>query len=88
MASSRIIILPAAVKKMILNNRRFSIREVADDVAITFGSCQAILMDVLGMKIVTKLQIKKKKTMSHRHHSGDVDNVQRRSRFAQKGHKW
>ena len=50
-----------AVKKMILDNRRVSIREVADDVGISFGSCQANFTDVLGMKpaaakIVPKLQ--------------------------------
>ena len=28
------------------------------------------------------------KTTSHGHRSGDVDDVQRRCRFAQKGHKW
>ena len=38
---------------MTLNNRRIVIRrEVADDVSITFGSCQAIFADVLGMKPV------------------------------------
>ena len=39
-----------AVKKMILNNRRITITEDADDVGISFGSCQAIFTDVLGMK--------------------------------------
>ena len=39
-----------AVKKMILNNRRITIREVADDVGILFGLCKAIFTDVLGMK--------------------------------------
>ncbi|KAA1414164.1 helix-turn-helix domain-containing protein [Nocardioides humilatus] len=39
-----------AVKKMIMGNRRITIREVADDVGISFGSCQAIFKDVLGMK--------------------------------------
>ena len=39
-----------AVKKMISDNRRIAIREVADDVGILFGSCQAIFTDVLGMK--------------------------------------
>ena len=39
-----------AVKKMIMDNRRTTIREVANDVDISFGSCQAIFMDVLGMK--------------------------------------
>ena len=49
-----------AVKKMILNNRRITIREVAEDVGISFGSCQKIFTDVLGIKreaakIVSKL---------------------------------
>ena len=35
---------------MILDNRRFTIREVADDVGISFGSCQVIFTNVLGMK--------------------------------------
>ena len=35
---------------MILNNRGISIREVADDVGISFGSCEACFADVLGMK--------------------------------------
>ena len=38
------------LRKMILVNRRNTIREVADNVGISFGSCQAILTDVLGMK--------------------------------------
>ena len=38
------------MKKMILNNRRVTIREFAVDVGISFGSCQAIFTDVLGMK--------------------------------------
>ena len=45
---------------MILDNRQITIREVADDVDISFGSCQVIFTDVLGMqraagKIVSKL---------------------------------
>ena len=35
---------------MILDNSRITIREVADDVGILFGSGQAIFTDVLGMK--------------------------------------
>ena len=42
-----------AVKKTILDNHRITIREVADDVNISFGSCQAILTDTA--KIVPKL---------------------------------
>ena len=45
---------------MILDNRQITIREVANDVGISFSSWQAIFTDVLGMKrgaakIVTKL---------------------------------
>ena len=45
---------------MILDNRRITIKEVADDVGISFGSYQAIFTDVFGMKrsaakIVSKL---------------------------------
>ena len=39
-----------AVKKMILDNCRITILEVADDVDISFGSWQTIFTDVLGMK--------------------------------------
>ena len=37
-------------KKKIFDNRQITIREIADDVSISFGSCQAIFTDVLGMK--------------------------------------
>ena len=39
-----------ALKKIISDNRRITIREVADDVGISFCSCQAIFTDVLVMK--------------------------------------
>ena len=35
---------------MILNNRRIALREIADNVDISFGSCQAIFMDALSTK--------------------------------------
>ena len=37
-------------KKMILDNREITIKNIADDVGISFGTCQAIFMDVLDMK--------------------------------------
>lgn len=40
------------VKKIILENRRITIREVAEDVGISIGSCHAIFSNVLGMKRV------------------------------------
>ena len=35
---------------MILDNRRLTIGKVADDVGISFGSCQTIFTDILDMK--------------------------------------
>ncbi|XP_018347274.1 PREDICTED: uncharacterized protein LOC108751537 [Trachymyrmex septentrionalis] len=51
------------VKEIVLKNRRITIREIADDLNISFGSCQSILTDVLGMtrvsvKFVPKLRFK------------------------------
>lgn len=40
------------VKEMIMNDRRITIREVAEDVGISIGSCHKIFSDVLGMKRV------------------------------------
>ena len=57
---------------MILDNCRITIRDVADDVGISFGSCQAIFTNVLGMKraaaeIVPKLlNIEQKWTLLRR----------------------
>ena len=34
-------------KKKTFDNRRFTVREVADDLGILFGPCQAIYMDGL-----------------------------------------
>ena len=38
------------MKKMILDNRRIAIRELADDVGISFGSYKEIFTYVLNMK--------------------------------------
>ena len=41
---------------MILDNHQITIKKVADDVGISFGSCQAIFTNVLGMNLAaTKL---------------------------------
>ena len=39
-----------AVKKMIFHNHLITIGEVADEVGISYGSCQLILTDLLGKK--------------------------------------
>ena len=44
-----------AVRDLILQNRRLIIRKIAEDVGISFGSCQAILTEKLNMhRIATK----------------------------------
>ena len=48
------------VKEMVMNDRRITIREVADDVGISIGSCHKNFSNVLGMervaaKFVSKL---------------------------------
>ena len=40
------------VKEMVMNDCRITIREVADDVGISIGSCHEIFSNVLGMKRV------------------------------------
>ena len=75
---------------MVLDIRPITIRVGAHDVGTTFGSCQAIFMDVLDIrhaaaKIVPKLLNFEQKT-SYGHRLGGVDDVQRRRRFAQNVH--
>ena len=41
-----------AVKKIVLENRRITVREVAEDVGISIGSCHAIFSNNLGMRRV------------------------------------
>ena len=40
----------AAVKKMIVNNRRITTRDVSDDVSISYSLRQAIFKDVSSVK--------------------------------------
>ena len=40
------------VKEMVMNDRRIIIREVADAVGISIGSCHEIVLNILGMKRV------------------------------------
>ena len=51
-----------AVKKMILDNRRITIGEDADDVDISFSSRQVIFTDAVGMKRSTTIQICSKRS--------------------------
>ena len=40
------------VKKIVMNDRRITIREVADDICISIGSCHEVFSNVLGTKRV------------------------------------
>ena len=57
-----------AMKKIVMENRRITIREVAEDVGISIGSCHAIFLDISGLqrvaaKFIPKLlNFDKKKT--------------------------
>ena len=44
-----------AVKKIVLENRRITIREVAEDVGISLGSCHEIFSNILGMRRVSEV---------------------------------
>ena len=44
---------------MILDNRQITIKEVADDVDISFGSCQVIFTYALGIKAAAVEIVKK-----------------------------
>ena len=57
---------------MILDNRRITIIEVADDVGISFGLCQAIFMDVLGMKCTAVKIVEKLLNFEQKQHRMDI----------------
>ena len=61
-----------AVNEMILDNHRNTLREVANYVAISFNSCQAIFTDVLGMKCAAAKIILKLQNFEQNQHSLDI----------------
>ena len=72
-----------------INNENFeadpkiTIRKADDDVGVSFGSCQLILTDALGMKqtaakIVPKLLNFEQIQLRNEHRSADIDDIQRR----------
>ena len=62
----------------ILDNRRITIGEVVNDVGISFGSCQAIFTDVLGMKR-TQIAAKLLNFQQKQRRLGDVHDIYRQS---------
>ena len=67
-----------AWKKTVLDKHRITLREVPDDIGISFGFTDVLSMKHAAAKSAPKLPTKTK-TTSHRHRSGDVSDVQRRS---------
>ena len=57
---------------MILDNRRIAIREVADDVGISFDSCQTIFTDVLDMKHSAAKIVPKLLNFEQKQHRMDI----------------
>ncbi|XP_018051304.1 PREDICTED: putative uncharacterized protein FLJ37770 [Atta colombica] len=65
------------VKKIVMENRRITIREIAEDVGISVGSRHAIFSDLLDMKRVAAKFVPKllnfDQKNSHEHRSGAVE---------------
>lgn len=75
------------VKKMIMDNRRITIREIVDDVDILIGLCHAFYADVFGCetcgsKIRSKIFEFRTKTVSSRICSGVTKRSKQRSKTA------
>ena len=60
------------VKKIILDNHRITIRDVADDVDISFGSCQAIFIVVLGIKRAAANSVRKLRSFEQKQRRSDI----------------
>ena len=55
-----------AVKKIVMENRRITIREVAEDGGISVGSCHAIFSDILDLKRVAAKFVPKLLNFDHK----------------------
>ena len=55
-----------------MDNRRITIRDVADAIGISFGSCQAIFMEVLGIKCTAAKIIPKLQNFEQNQHRMDI----------------
>ena len=56
------------VKEIVLANRRITIREVAEETGISYGSCEAIVVHVLDMKRVAEKFVPKVLNFQHEQH--------------------
>ncbi|UYV82536.1 hypothetical protein LAZ67_21002715 [Cordylochernes scorpioides] len=62
------------VKKMILANRRITVREVAEDLNISIGSCHSIFINDLGMRRVAAKFVPKLLNCDQKQHRMDIAN--------------
>ena len=74
-------------KKVIFYNRLLA--KLLMMLAYHSAHAKQFFTDVLGFREhCLKIAKFRAKTISHGHRSGDMDNIQRQSRFAQEGHNW
>ncbi|UYV78639.1 hypothetical protein LAZ67_16002243 [Cordylochernes scorpioides] len=81
------------VEKMILANRRITVREVAEDLNISIGSCHSIFINDLGMRQVAAKFIPKLLNCDQKQHRMNIanemlDSVRDDPKFAPEGHNW
>ncbi|UYV76679.1 hypothetical protein LAZ67_14001721, partial [Cordylochernes scorpioides] len=62
------------VEKMILANRRITVREVAEDLNISIGSCHSIFINDLGMRRVAAKFVPKLLTCDQKQHRMNIAN--------------
>ncbi|UYV74141.1 hypothetical protein LAZ67_11002233 [Cordylochernes scorpioides] len=62
------------VEKMLLANRRITVREVAEDLNISIGSCHSIFINDLGMRRVAAKFVPKLLNCDQKHHRMNIAN--------------
>ncbi|UYV73053.1 hypothetical protein LAZ67_10001676 [Cordylochernes scorpioides] len=80
------------VEKMILANRRITVREVAEDLNISIGSCHSIFINDLGKRRVAAKFVQKLLNCDQKQHRMNIANEMldsvRDTKFAPEGHNW
>ena len=54
-----------AVKRIVMENCQIAMREVAENVGISVGSCHEIFSDILGVKRVAASEVRSKIVITH-----------------------
>ncbi|XP_023215894.1 putative uncharacterized protein FLJ37770 [Centruroides sculpturatus] len=53
----------AQIRDLVLNDRRMTIKDIIEHVPVSFGSCQAILKDHLGLQLIASRVIQKQQSV-------------------------